>query len=244
MPFARGVSYVAVATSANTGWIVLTNDRWNGAMNSSGCVPIRQNIEPFEVPHSIPLASGGYAVASELVNIPHPPISDALGGRQFTVPPQELAAIEERLCLFLQLPRLLGPNPAKMRPAPSAKPYPYWSEVYFAGPAYEGQLKRYVIVSPDGWNAASGLVSLVRTTTRVKQDSAAFPDIQGGKARAACGDLTTIPGAAVIVDPHRRPTPQTTSLQDMVAIARGFAATHELAAAVARIAAPSPDRRS
>ncbi len=239
MPSARGTARAVVEGRRTQAGIILTNDRWNSVYPTVGIVPVRETVQPLEAPHSVQLASGGFAVACDLVNVFHPPQpASPLGAQVFVVPPDELAAIEDQLCLFLQLPRLLGPRPMKGRPVPSARAYPFWSEIYFSEPPINGQLKRRIIVSPDAWNAVAGRVTLVRTTSQIKVDHGSFPEIQRGQARAACGDMTTVPTTDVVLDPQRRPSPSATTVADMVAIARGLTVTHDLAAAVARNLAP------
>jgi len=239
VPSARGTVRAVVGSTRSIAAIILTNDRWNAVYPSAGVVPVRKSIQPHEAPHSVQLSKGGFAVVSDLVNVlqsPHP--ESPLGAQLFVMPPDELAAIEDRLCLFLQLPRLLGPRPMKSRPAPAASAYLFWSEIYFVTPPIEGELKRHVVVSPDAWNAASSRATVIRTTSKIKRDHDSFPAIQRGQARAACGDMTTVAMSDVILDPQRRPSPPATTVADMVAIARGLTITHELGAALLRNPAP------
>jgi len=105
---------------------------------------------------------------------------------------------------------------------PGVSVYPRWGEVYYAGPrvGVEGQVKRYVVVSDDRWNATQVSAIAVRTTTQNKRWGDAFPLIEGGGARACCGDATVLPHN--LFDLRNRPRPAYLSLDDMASVARGL----------------------
>lgn len=236
MPFLRGWVYLPAQERPGTvAFVVMTNDRWNQTMSQVGVLPIRASVEPFDAPHSVKLADGTYLVASRLV-APRvaPDAEPVLGVTRGALAPDVLAAAEDRLCAFLQLPELLAPTPRVARPVGDATRYAVWGEIYRAGPRVEGERKRRIVVSPNPWNAVSGMATFVRTTSAFKADAIEFPRIQRGAARACCGDATTFSLGEVLTNPRDRPAPHTTTMGEMVQVARGLVATHDLGAAVRR----------
>lgn len=237
MPFLRGVIYAAAqALPATEAFLVVTNDRWNQTMSQIGVLPIRRVVPQCDAPYSTPLPSGGHVLASRLVAPDVGPTAPPLlGAARGAVMPEVLAAVEEQLILFLQLDRLRAPAPRIPGPAGDATTYPVWGELYLAGPLINGERKRRVVVSPNAWNAASGLATLVRTTTSFKYDDEAFPKIQGGAARACCGDATTMSHEQIRLAERERPHPRVATMAEMTRIAKGFVATHGLGRALARL---------
>lgn len=236
MPVARGVIRAVASDDPQTrAMLVITSEHWNSWTNWVGAVPLRRSAEPYEAPYSVELDSGLFGVASRIVALPVPPHPEALLGRILgAVNARELERCEDALCAFLQVPLLLGS--AVRSPRVVGEPdYPLWGEIYYAEPLISGQLKRYIVVSPNPWNAVSGMVSVVRTTSQLKPENGMFPAIQRGKVQAVCGELTTIPRGDVKFGRRaQRPDPMTTTRPEMSAIARGFLMTHDLEAAAAR----------
>ncbi len=245
MPVVRGVRYDrATPHDPDTlGFLVLTNDRWNAKMSQVGVVVIRARISAIEQPHAVPLSSGGFAVVPRLVSLtPSPDPTSAMGATVGALPAAELAAVEDRLCEFLLMDQLLSATPRAQRPAAAPSAYPMWGEIYYAGASIGGETKRFVVVSPNRWNAASGLATAVRTTSRFKGTLDEFPLITRGAARACCGDITTFQVGAFDLRRRHRPVPPTTALADMISIAKGVAVTHELGVALGRAGVtPPPD---
>lgn len=240
MPCLRGWIYgPAQERPGTSGFAVVTNDRWNQVMTRVGVLPIRTKVEPFDAPYSIDLADGGHVVASRLV-APHVLETPLLGPVMGSIDPDTLAAVEDRLCAFLQIPELLQASPRIAQPRGDATSYAVWGSVYLAGAELDGERKRRIVISPNPWNAVSGMATLVRTTTSFERRGIEFPQIQAGRARACCGDATTFDLSAVRLLPRERRTPATATMRDMMAIARGLIVTHDLDAAVRRSGQRSP----
>jgi len=233
MAFLRGWIYrPAQERPTTSGLVVLTNDRWNQTMLRVGVVPVRTAVAPFDIPYSVALPGGTHVVASRLV-APHVE-GGLLGLVEGALDATTLAAVEDRLCAFLQIPELLRPAPRPAPPLGDATRYAAWSEVHRAGPEVDGERKRRIVVSPNPWNAVSGMATFVRTTTSFAGHGDEFPQVQGGAGHACCGDATTFELRAVLLQRRDRPVPHSTTLHDMVAIARGLAVTHGLEEAVRR----------
>ena len=237
MPFLRGVIYAAAQQLPGTeAFLVITNDRWNQTMSQIGVLPVRRDVPEHDIPYSTPLPDGGQIVASRLV-APDigPGATPLLGPARGSATEEVLAAVEDKLVLFLQLERLVVPAPRIPRPVGDATRYPVWGDLYLAGSPIDGERKRRIVVSPSAWNALSGLATLVRTTTAFKLDDVAFPRIQGGAASACCGDATTMVHEQVRLSERERPYPRVATMAEMALVARGLAATHELDRAIARL---------
>lgn len=220
-----------------TAAVVVTNDRWNAAMARVAVLPVRSALLPGEDRYAIAYGKGFITAARVLsVFAPPDPLSP-LGVAVDGLEDDALAALEERLCEFLQFPDLLGDQPAIRRPTGDGSGYPLWGDIY-RGPVLGGERKRFVVVSPNSWNRVSGMASGVRTTTQLKIDDVWFPPILDRSTRAACGDATTFPTNAWRLAKRDRPTPFTTTIRDMVAIARGLVDVYDLGAALGRMAVP------
>lgn len=238
MPLARGTIRAIASDDPRTkGALIITNDRWNSSLNWVGIVPIRESIEPYEAPYSAQLDNGLFATAGRIaafVAPPHP--GSRLGAVDAILSPPELARCEDALFQFLQIPLLLGPA-LRFPPVLGEPDYPLWGEIYYAEPPINGELKRYIVVSPNLWNDRSGFATLVRTTSKVQYDSQMFPPIQGTAAHAVCGEATAVPQGMITFGRRvTRPTPLTTTRRDMVSIGRGFLVTHGLEPAARRAA--------
>lgn len=235
MPLARGtVRAIASPDPETVGALVITNDRWNAVYPGVGVIPLRRSIAPYEEPYSHTLRDGRFAVAARLgAVLAAPDSASPLGPVEAVLSSDEIAEVEDRLCAFLQLPPLLGRAPRQPRIV-GRPTYPLWGEIYLAEPLINGERKPYIVVSPNTWNAVSGLVTLVRTTSVPKRGHAAFPTIQGGKAHACCGEANSVPHGSIRRAPRDRPVPSVTTLREMSAVVRGFIVTHQLQGALAR----------
>lgn len=236
MPLARGTVRAIRSDDPRTkGALIITSDRWNASTNWVGVIPIRESVEPYEAPYSAQLDNGLFAGAARiaaLVAPPHP--GSRLGPVEAVLNAAEMGRCEDALCRFLQIPLLLSSS-VRLPPLLGEPTYPLWGEIYYAEPPIDDERKRYIVVSPNAWNAASGMATLVRTTSREKYESEMFPAIQGATTRACCGEATTVPHGMVRFGRRiKRPDPMTTTRADMVSIARGFLVTHGLEAAAQR----------
>lgn len=168
---------------------------------------------------------GAYALPTVIRPFPNALLSDGL----YTLEPAELRAVEASLRAVLDMQSLLQPAPRLPRAPAGVMDYPRWGEIYYGPPPSAGlQAKRYVVVSGDVHNRRGRCVT-VRTTSQPKRDSVSFPLIEGGAARACCGDLTTFYNSELAYQPDDgRPDPSSLDLDDMIAIARGIKQTHSL----------------
>lgn len=75
--------------------------------------------------------------------------------------------------------------------APAGPPgeYPRWGSVYYAEPPLGGQIKRWLVVSHDHFNRATGDVLCVRTTSNTSYAGPETPLIESGFAVAVCPDV-------------------------------------------------------
>ncbi len=236
MPVFRGTLHALdVPGTAVLGAVVISNDRWNAAMSQVTVLPLVASPRPEEREYALGYRHGAISAARPLTVLAPSDPNSVLGPPIASLSTAELDSLEDLLCRFLQLPALLARIPAPARPLGAANAYPVWGDVY-RGPVLAGERKRFVVVSPNDWNRASGLAVGVRTTTRLKIDDTWFPKILDGKTRACCGDATTFAHSQWQLARRDRPTPFTTSTKDMVGIARGLADVYDLGAAVSRMA--------
>lgn len=198
-------------------------------------LPVRSTLLAGEDRYAIPYGKG-FITASRVLSVFAPPETlSPLGVVVDGLDEDALAAIEERLCEFLDLPNLLGHQPSIRRPTGDTSAYPLWGEIY-RGPVLGGERKRFVVASPNSWNRTSGMATGIRTTTQLKIDDIWFPRIADGSTRAACGDTTTFAMDDWLLAKRDRPRPFTTTVRDMVAIARGLADVYDLDTALSRMA--------
>jgi mRNA-degrading endonuclease toxin of MazEF toxin-antitoxin module len=199
------------------GVLVLTNDVWNRRMGTVGVVPVR----PAATPDSLwePRFSDAPVLQAFVGFLTARP-KDRLLEARFVLAPEQLAKVGAALGDVFGLPDLCATPAIPPSPVRGPVDYPRWGEIYYAGPPIGGQTKRYVVVSRDHWNAASTSAVAVRTTSQPKAWGDAFPAIEGGAARACCGDATAIPRGRI--DLVRRPFPPALDLDDMVRVGRGL----------------------
>jgi len=229
MPVQRGVLYGAPNDPDVAAWLVLTNDDWNTHLRYIGAVPLANPAALDDVPPHSPAVvldgMGHHAVTAALTSIDR---DDDLGSSLGAATDDELRHVEAALIDLLDLRPLLR-TPARALPLAPGPLSPMWGDIYFGPPRGERgaeEHKRYVVVSNNQWNVAMPQVVCVRTTTSARRGGPGFPEIQGGRARACCGQTTAIRTAGLEL--RRRPVPSRLGLQDMVAIARDIVDTYEL----------------
>lgn len=245
MPLLRGAIHELIdipgASPGSRGLAVLTNNRWNAVMTAIGGAVVRPEILPFETSYSVRLRDGRFATAARVISVRAPdaaPPGDPspIGPSQGSLTDEELDALEDGLVCFLQIPMLLSASPATRRSLGDATTYPVWGELYRGREPIAGERKRFLVVSPNEWNQATQIASVVRTTAQTKADAAQFPPLHGGRARACCGDLSTFGPSELLMARRERPVPATCTLQEMTAVVRGIIVTHDLAGAARRAA--------
>ena len=191
-------------------------------MSSVGAVPIR----PGRVNMLRPAVSDGdlVAVLPNVLAIP----KSKLGPERRQLTEAEMVRVKLGLKEILAMSYLRRPVPTNApSPGGSLIDYPRWGEIYYAGPLVNGTRKRYVVVSNDFWNQQpDGIHLVVRTTSQLKSHGVAFPEIEGGAARACCGDITSFRSASF--DMVGRPDPERLDLADMVRVANGLAEVLDL----------------
>lgn len=218
--------------SETLGLVSITNDNWNAKLSQVGFLPVRSTFPAFEQPYTAPLANGSYTTAARVVSLAPPEKPGSIvGPTQSILSLNELVALEDTLVDFFQIGRLLSNGTAGG--FFSAAAYPLWSNIYW-GPKLGEKRKRYLVVSPNAWNATSDMVSCVRLTSQFKYDNLAFPSIANATSRACCGDTTTFRTTELLLDPRNRPTPSAVSTADMRDVAIGLAHVYELRDALSR----------
>ncbi len=244
MPTTRGTirRLIDPADAETLAAIVITNDRWNTLMSTVAVVPIRALVEDFERPSSVQLADGTFAVAGRLTSVVAPSEEQSMLGAVISVLPAGiLEQLDDRLYDFLQIPLLLTAGTRRPHVVGDPTAYPHWGDIYFSRALINDERKRFIVVSPNTWNAASERVVIVRTTTKDKRAFEAFPKIQHGQAHAWCGETLSVKRSALLTATREpRPRPSTTTSADMAAVVRGIAVTHGLADAFARRGISAP----
>jgi mRNA-degrading endonuclease toxin of MazEF toxin-antitoxin module len=206
-----------------TGLLVLTNDTWNRVMGSVGGVLVAPHgdLDPLSV--ELP-GDRRVALVGVLLTIPHARLTTL----EYVVPSAQLEHVAGGLRSVLGHPVLLSSPPAAPPIPAGPVTYPAWGQIHY-GPPHRGESKRYVVVSHDLHNRTTGRPIVVRTTSQAKRDHRSFPTIEGGTARACCGDAAALAERHLRCRPgDARPIPASLSLTDMVAVARGMSQTHGL----------------
>ncbi len=238
MPLLRGTVHELTGVQDRS-LAILTNDRWNSRMSYIGAAVVRRDIHAVEAPYAVELADGRFATAARVVSFLTPDAATQqdpclIGPAQGSLSAAELARLEDAFVRFLQLPLLLSPVPRPRRPLGDASTYPNWGDIYLGREPIANERKRFIIVSPNEWNQAAGIVTAVRTTSQSKGDLVQFPTIQRGRIHACCGDLSTFGASEILMRRQDRPTPATCTITEMVAVAKGIAVTHGLTGALHR----------
>jgi hypothetical protein len=217
----RGVAYEITGGKADARGIVVTKTSWNDRMLDIGMFPM---MTPREVRSPYLAYERGFAYdAATIVAVPR----EFVGEARFTPDDATLAALERQLGDLLELHRLTSDPPRGMRPPAGPIDYPQWGEIYYiAGQRFDGETKRYVVVSGDRWNQQKQTVLVVRLTSQPKFPSDEFPELSG--YQACCGELTAV--SAHRVELRQRPAEgaRRVGLTDMAAIGRGIINTHVL----------------
>ncbi len=125
-----------------------------------------------------------YAATGELRRLPTAQLV-----REVVVPSSEtLEPVWEAIADLLLLPELSSETP-RWPPAGPAGDYPKWGRIYHAEPPLGGQTKRWLVVSHDLHNQATGRVVCVRTTSNTSLETFESPCIQRGFALAVAPDV-------------------------------------------------------
>ena len=222
MPVRRGVVYEYQETDSNTaGLLVLSNDDWNDTMSGAVVVPLRiPETVPFPDFHPSLRINGQslMIMAGRLLDWK----KEELGAPMLAVEDELMDCVEDALVDILSL-KYLCVSPPVFPASPSGiTNYPRWGEIYYAGKRIAGERKRYVVVSNDFWNKATGTAIAVRTTSQTRKGGSHFPSIQQGAARACCGNVTTYRVTSFSLRGTDRPAPSRLNLTDMSAVAKGL----------------------
>ena len=150
-PVRRGTVYRLLGGSPDLyGALVLSNDVWNRRMASVGAVPVRApagRSGPWEPSFSARLVLS--ARVGFLASLPTERFLEA----RFVLSDEQLRVVAAAMADLLALPELLASPPEAPEPVPGEVDHPRWGEIYYAGPPIQGQVKRFVVVSRDRWNA-------------------------------------------------------------------------------------------
>lgn len=216
----RGVGYEIAGSRSDARAVVLTKTAWNERMSAVGLVPM---LEPAEVdsPFRVYENPGFVYDVTKILSVPR----ERVGEARFAPADSILERIEQKLGELLELPRLMSEPPRAVRTPAGVIDYPRWGEVYYiAGQRFDGENKRYVVVSDDRWNQQKRTVLVIRLTSQPKFPSDEFPEVAG--YQACCGELSAVPAAAVNMT--GRPATGATRLRltDMAAVAHGIVNTH------------------
>lgn len=195
--------------------LVLTNTPWNARMSSIGVVPVVP-ARTADHPHAVPLGPDLAFDPTRIASLPR----DLVGEAVAVAGDEAVHALERQLADLLDLGRLLDDPPRLSRPPAGRIDYPRAGDVhYLAGGDAEG--KRYVVLSRDAFNRASGRVLVARLTSRVKRAYGDIVPVADGASRVICAELAAAGASAVEL--RRRPADQRRlGLADRVAVARGI----------------------
>lgn len=206
--------------------VVLSNDSWTSRMRMCVFVPLVAKHDAVDQDTSLSLGRSArhwipLNVPVSRLGVPSEPLARA-----------DLQAVEDALCQMLDVTGLLGSTPRLRRPVGGS--FPHRGEVFYVGERVEDEHKRYVVVSPDEWNALGTSVLMVRTTTSPKRPFSEFPVIQGGVAQACCGDLVAV-AANQVAGADRPADNRLLTRDDLIAIVRGVVEVLDLDVAVKRV---------
>jgi mRNA-degrading endonuclease toxin of MazEF toxin-antitoxin module len=217
----RGAVYRVADATRELNVVPITKNSWNQRMIGVGCVPLLEG-QDWASPHAVHVEAFVADPARFLV-VPKEKFGEALAG----LPDEVLASLERAVADLLEVDRLWESPPRATRSPAGAFDYPRWGEIYYrAGERFDGEAKRYVVVSGDLWNRQRRTVLVVRLTSQPKYPSDEFPEVDG--SHACCGELAAVSASGL--DLKRRPPtgPKRLGLGEMSSIARGVCATHLL----------------
>jgi mRNA-degrading endonuclease toxin of MazEF toxin-antitoxin module len=205
---------------------VSTND-WNRAMSDVVAVPLDDEDVVGGVPSASEVDVHGESVVAVAGALQSISTEHELGPFVAMAAAEDVQDVERQIAELLQLRSLCGPAPRALPVIGHPDRYPRWSEIHF-GPRRGDppETKRYVVVSDNVWNATMPRVLCVRTTCSPRCGGAGFPEIQGGRAEACCGNITSLRTGALSL--RGRASPPSVGLLDMVTIARDIAEILEL----------------
>ncbi|MHB0871067.1 MAG: hypothetical protein ACYC5J_16655 [Chloroflexota bacterium] len=232
MAVQRGVVYDYQGRSPqNIGLLVLTSDLWNEGMIEVGAIPLTKPEEEGLFAPVLLTSPRLRAWTGRLLMVEQQRLTAAL----FKLSDDNLALVEDALCQILSLADLCSESPSQP-PTPAGRiDYPRWSEIYYSKELIGREHKRYAVASNDRWNRATRTAVVVRTTTQPSRHAPGFPAIQGGNAKACCGNAAAVPADVLQLSPYARPQPPSLSFKDMVTIAREIVVTHQLEGALGRV---------
>lgn len=227
MTVVRGGIYQATDRGEADFWLVVTNNEWNSVMSEVVAIPVGDESTLRDVPSGCAGELLGRRVVAVVGAVQSVSKDVDLGPLHAIAGNAQLEWVEDELIALLHLRSLCGPVPAAPPIVGDPNAYPRWGEIYF-GPRRGDppEVKRYVIVSTNDWNAKMPRALSVRTTTSQRRAGRGFPLVQRGRAKACCGYITSIRHRAF--DLRNRPVPPSHSLADMVTIAKEIADVLEL----------------
>lgn len=176
----RGAVYRIHGQADDTlGMLALSNNRRHKYGKFTG-VPIRVGPAAGRI-----TLENGHADVGNIVNGETPELIEQLDA----IDPDALAAVEDAVAGLLLLPELIA-NPDFAPGSPDGD-YPRWGSIYYAEPPIEGQIKRWLVVSHNHFNAATGKAVCLRTTSNTSLKDMEAPYIELGLALAVCPDVVT-----------------------------------------------------
>lgn len=182
-PLLRGTCYADPDQQETTvGLLVVSHDSANRTTREVTACPVLRS-EPAGPAVRM---SAGWVSVGDLV----PRAAFSLQQTVFTATGDEMAAVSRELADLLLIPELLADPLYRQREIPGGS-YPRWGATYYAEPPLGGQTKRWLVVSHDHFNAASGDAVCVRTTSNTSYAGPEVPLIEGGTAAAVCPDVQT-----------------------------------------------------
>lgn len=180
MSLRRGTCYAAPEQKDGTvGLLVLSNNVANRTTREATACPV------FEAPphdRAVPVGPGWANI-----EVLTPRSAASLPSVAFEAGEEELDGVGRALADLLLIPELT--TGGYVAPEPPAGDYPRWGAIYYAEPPLSGQIKRWMVVSNDVFNASSDDVLCVRTTSRTDLQSPEIPLLQSGFAAAVCPDV-------------------------------------------------------
>lgn len=119
-----------------------------------------------------------------------PRAQGSLAEQVFAAEDDEMTLVGHGLADLLLIPELCTQGLYTPAAGPAGV-YPRWGTTYYAEPPLGGENKRWLVVSHDHFNAATGDAICLRTTSNTSYDGPEAPLIEGGTAMAVCPDVQT-----------------------------------------------------